>query len=68
MKRIRKSVMHPCNARLRYHEVFGHGQKTGGGIRWWVTWEQTAQLRKHRSPPVPSAQQAWPLTSAATFG
>ena len=66
MKRIRKSVMHPGNARLRYHEIFGHGQKTGAGIRWWVTWEQVAQLGKHRSPPLPSP--VWLLTSAATFG
>ena len=44
MKRVRKSVMHPGQARLLYRSVFEHAQALGGGIRWWVQWEQEAQL------------------------
>ena len=43
---ITSMFQHPGNARVLFVEVFGEAAKGGGGVRWWISWEQMAQMEK----------------------
>jgi len=36
--------MHKGNATLRFKDIFGTEVLKGNGVRWWIKWEQIAQL------------------------
>ena len=41
LRSYRTMIMHKsCQARLKFHEIFGVAVIGSGGTRWWVSWEQ----------------------------
>lgn len=44
MNKITLMFAHPGNARLVFFGEFSVAAKSGGGVRWWISWEQLLQI------------------------